>query len=300
MAKGRMLRKKISLDVRWADLANDTHRLLFTVGIAHLDIEGRISGDPREFKAAVAPMLDQITKKAISAFFEDASKLGLILRYQVDGRWIIQYPGFKKNQTLRPDKEGPSRYPDPPDESAPLGCKSGTTPGALPEDSGTTPAEEKRSKDKLSEGKKGKSATSPEADKNVRPPSFSADDLARLWNQLADPVFPRVRLPLAENRARKVRPAVKVQPDPEWWTSLFKQVNGTPFLKGQNDRKWRSDFGWVVDHRDKILEGSYEPPPAADTQSPECPSCGGAGYIKNIETEEWHECKCREKTVVNE
>ena len=61
-----MLKKKISLDVRWADLQNDTHRLLFTVGIAHLDIDGRISGDPREFKAAVVPMLDYITQGGIA------------------------------------------------------------------------------------------------------------------------------------------------------------------------------------------------------------------------------------------
>jgi hypothetical protein len=53
MAEGRILKKKISLDVRWADLQNDTHRLLFTVGIAHLDIDGRIPGDPREFALKV-------------------------------------------------------------------------------------------------------------------------------------------------------------------------------------------------------------------------------------------------------
>ncbi len=47
-----MLKKKISLDVRWADL--QTTRIAFCSpwGIAHLDIDGRISGDPREFKAA--------------------------------------------------------------------------------------------------------------------------------------------------------------------------------------------------------------------------------------------------------
>jgi hypothetical protein len=119
MAEGRMLKKKISLDVRWADLKNDTHRLLFTVGIAHLDIDGRISGDPREFKAAVAPMLDHITREVVSAFFQEAERLGLIWRYQVDGRWVVQHPGFKKNQTLRADKEAKSQYPPPPDNYSP-------------------------------------------------------------------------------------------------------------------------------------------------------------------------------------
>ena len=75
-----MLKKKISLDVRWADLQNDTHRLLFTVGIAHLDIDGRISGDPREFKAAVVPMLDYVAREEVLfAFFQDADRLGLDL-----------------------------------------------------------------------------------------------------------------------------------------------------------------------------------------------------------------------------
>jgi hypothetical protein len=60
MAEGRMLKRKISLNEALADLANDSHRLLFTWGIAHLDVEGRITGSPRGFKALVAPLLDHI------------------------------------------------------------------------------------------------------------------------------------------------------------------------------------------------------------------------------------------------
>ena len=144
-----MLKKKISLDVRWADLQNDTHRLLFTVGIAHLDIDGRISGDPREFKAAVVPMLDYITQEVLLAFFQDAERLGLIWRYRVEGRWVIQYPGFKKNQNLRPDKEAMSQYPPPPPDFSPgvdtaqsgvVSDDSGSSPGVVTEHSGTDPA----------------------------------------------------------------------------------------------------------------------------------------------------------------
>jgi len=148
MAEGRMLKKKISLDEAIADLADDTHRLLFTVGLAHLDIDGRISGDPREFKAAVAPMLDHITREVVSAFFQDAERLGLIRRYRVEGRWVVQYPAFAKNQTLRPDKEAKSQYPPPPDDFRPgdhaagsgvLPEHSGSSPGVLPDHSGTGP-----------------------------------------------------------------------------------------------------------------------------------------------------------------
>ena len=61
MAEGRMLKKKISLNEAVADLSNDTHRMLFTWGISHLDVEGRITGSPRGFKAMVAPLLEHIT-----------------------------------------------------------------------------------------------------------------------------------------------------------------------------------------------------------------------------------------------
>lgn len=137
MADGRMLKKKISLDAAWADLENDTHRMMYETGIAHLDIEGRISGEPREFKAAVVPMLDHITKEKVLKFFTDAEKVGLIIRYKVEKKWIVQYPGFKKNQSLRPDKEAPSVYPPLPDNY-------GSSPGVVPEVDGITPAEVKR------------------------------------------------------------------------------------------------------------------------------------------------------------
>ena len=136
MAEGRMLKKKISLNEAVADLADDTHRLLFTWGIAHLDVEGRITGHLRSFKGLVAPLLDHITPQSVLAFFQDAEHLGLIRRYQVDGRWVVQYPAFKKNQTLRPDKEAKSQYP-PPNDFDPGPEKAGA--GELPEDSGSSP-----------------------------------------------------------------------------------------------------------------------------------------------------------------
>ena len=86
---------------------------------------------------------------------------------------------------------------------------------------------------------------------------FTPNDLGRLWNETADPVFPRVILPLSEKRARKFRPAVRARPDPEWWKALFAKAGGIPFLKGENDRGWRADLEFVVRRREEILEGKY-------------------------------------------
>ena len=113
MAEGRMLKKKISTDVTVADLESPWHIILFTWGIAHLDIEGRITGDPREYKAKVAPLLDGITKAMVMDFFNKAVELGLIDRYSIEDKWFIQYPKFKLNQSLNPAREAPSKIPDP-------------------------------------------------------------------------------------------------------------------------------------------------------------------------------------------
>jgi hypothetical protein len=82
--------------------------------------------------------------------------------------------------------------------------------------------------------------------------------LAQLWNQVADPVFPRVLLPMSERRARKLRPAIRDKPEVEWWRALFLKAGGIPFLRGDNDRGWRADLEFVVRRREEILEGKYD------------------------------------------
>ena len=108
-----MLKKKISTDVHVADLENPWYIILFTWGISHLDIEGRITGDPREYKAIVTPLLDEITKAVVLGFFQKGTEIGLIQQYSVDDKWFIQFPKFKENQRLNPDREAPSKFPNP-------------------------------------------------------------------------------------------------------------------------------------------------------------------------------------------
>jgi hypothetical protein len=178
MAEGRMLKNKISVDVRVADLANDTHRLLFTWGIAHLDIAGRITGEPREFKAKVVPMLDHINKDKILEFYEDAQQVGLIQRYEVDGRWTIQYPGFLKNQSLRENKEAPSSLPEPPGLN-----NSGSSPGVVMENSGQETNYSVRREEKRRKGREGR-----EEKGRFRPPNRPASLLlSKFRNQPGPP-----------------------------------------------------------------------------------------------------------------
>jgi hypothetical protein len=183
--------KKISLNEAVADLADDTHRLLFTWGIAHLDVEGRITGHLRSFKGLVAPLLDHITPQSVLAFFQDAEHLGLIRRYQVDGRWVVQYPAFKKNQTLRPDKEAKSQFPPPSDcNSGPEKARagelpedSGSSPGGRPEYSGNDPGEIITSTKRVSEEKPGETSGQEDVDANAKGKSGSDPEYNKLQEQ---------------------------------------------------------------------------------------------------------------------
>lgn len=111
MARGRMVSKDISLDEKVDALSDDTARLLFTWLIPHLDREGRMYGDAQIFKSIVAPRRNYSTKK-VEKSLEQMEKLGLVVRYSVNGNQYLLAPNFEKHQIgLRKDKESPSKIP---------------------------------------------------------------------------------------------------------------------------------------------------------------------------------------------
>jgi hypothetical protein len=111
-----MLRKKISMNEAMADLADDTHRLLYTWALAHLDVDGKMDGRPRRFRAIVCPLLDHISADKIVEFFNDASNKGLLEWYTVGELKVIRYPKFAENQKLsqlQPPKGGGLKHGTP-------------------------------------------------------------------------------------------------------------------------------------------------------------------------------------------
>ena len=241
MADGRMLAKKISLNEAMASLENDTHRLLFTWGLSHLDIEGRISGNPKVFRAMVVPLLEHITSEKVVKFFKDAVVNELINRYQVGKDWFIEYPKFKDNQRLRPDREAPSKLPSPPE--LPL-----ITPGELPEDSSTTPGgppEDSGLKFKLSLRE----------DKNPPTPltggAVPYQKIIDAWNTLKPELLPKAEL--TEKRKPKIKAAWKERPSLEWWEALFTDISLSAWHSHQD--KWQGcSFDWILKNRTEMRE----------------------------------------------
>jgi hypothetical protein len=247
MAEGRMLKRKISLNEAVADLANDSHRLLFTWGIAHLDVEGRITGSPRGFKGLVAPLLDHITFETVLAFFHDAESKGLIQRYEVDGEWHIQYPKFAHNQKLTKSREAASKRPAPPPDysTPPLQPLSEDSLSPQPEVKGS---KGKGSKEKASASVIGGLDDAPSEEKSLV--KIKPIDLVNLWNESG--CKPTVS-ELTDERRKKVGVRIRKRGDPAWWEQLFLKAKAT-------NKPWLTfDFLIANDtNAIKLLEGNYD------------------------------------------
>ena len=151
MAKGRFVSRSISANEQLASVSLLAD-FLFGRCIAHLDAEGRMTGNPQLIKSTVVPLRSEIREDAIPGLLgELASAVDhegrpLVVWYEVAGRQVLYFPGFDRAQSgLRKDREAPSRLPSPTDPSARrLGVDPSATPpfpppAPLPTDSGPTP-----------------------------------------------------------------------------------------------------------------------------------------------------------------
>ncbi len=121
-----MLKRKASRDQQIAQLS-DRSALLYLLSIPHLDVEGRMVGLPASVRGLVVPEFarlrpsDWTDQHVASYIFEWTSTVNLdgaidplVLWYAAAGENVLQFTGFAKNQTLRRDREAPSRLPAPP------------------------------------------------------------------------------------------------------------------------------------------------------------------------------------------
>lgn len=124
MADGRMLRRTLAWDARFAQLSEQAG-LLYLMAIPHLDVDGRMLGHPAAVRGTVAPMLAERhgwTDGDVEGWIgewqstrdEDGHHCPLVWWYGVGGTLVLEFRGFAKNQRLRRDREAASLFPPPP------------------------------------------------------------------------------------------------------------------------------------------------------------------------------------------
>ena len=113
MARGRMLATTIADDKRFNALPVDA-ALVYLMAIPQLDRDGLILGEPVLLWGQVCrrrndlmPHMSDIIKAWVMS--------GLVTAYKTDdGDTVLHFTGFQKNQAIRYDREGASRFPCPP------------------------------------------------------------------------------------------------------------------------------------------------------------------------------------------
>lgn len=155
MAQARMLNRSVAEDEALAGLSVEA-ALFFLMAIPHLDRDGLITGHPRLLWSDVAPLRDGL-RDCAGALIDEWVEANLVVRFG-DGRPVLFFPGFQKNQSgMRYDRESPSKHPTPPgyertsDGLTPIsealrlgsvegvGSNSGDSPAIVPTNSDNVP-----------------------------------------------------------------------------------------------------------------------------------------------------------------
>jgi hypothetical protein len=117
MANGRFVSKSISSNEQLSIVSLEAD-FFFQRCLPHLDVEGRITGNPQLLKGAVFPLREQITAENIPALIEelgrstDADGRSLVVWYEVGAQRVLLFPRFMRHQTgLNKKREAPSRLP---------------------------------------------------------------------------------------------------------------------------------------------------------------------------------------------
>lgn len=101
----------------------------------HCDDDGRAKDNPRLIKAALFPLLDDMTAEVIDEHLDELAKRDLIVRYEVEGVRYLSIPSWERWQ--KPQKKRPSLLPAP--SETPTGDvreQSRTDTGTVEDESG--------------------------------------------------------------------------------------------------------------------------------------------------------------------
>lgn len=111
MPDGRFVNKSISVNERLG-LVSPLAAILFTWCIPHLDRDGRMAGGIAQIRGAALPLRADITDDMIPDLIRELG--GLVRWYEVDGKKVLEFPGFLDEQRGGKswyNREAQSRFP---------------------------------------------------------------------------------------------------------------------------------------------------------------------------------------------
>lgn len=173
MPEGHMLNTSLSTSRGFASLSPEA-AVLFCMIIPHLNNQGKMRAEGGLVKYTCCPFVRYINEDNVQPLLEEISKKTNLKWFRDEkGDYYLHSVSWERHQNLRWSRHGRDKMPS----------YSGTTPVPLPEDSGTTPAEEKE--EKRREGREGgrSAATAPAAPKPKSDAQALLDHHARAYEQ---------------------------------------------------------------------------------------------------------------------
>lgn len=179
MPDGRFISKSISVSEQLGSISLEAD-FLFGRCIPHLDVDGRITGNPKGLKAIVCPLRDELSHQKITHLLKELHEAGLVVWYEVNGSRYLEFPNFARHQKgMHRDREAASKLPSSQaDGVKPVISQSATLADEVRINSGSGQdvVPPKLSKEKLSEVKE---STAPVGAPKGKYPSFAMSDSAR-------------------------------------------------------------------------------------------------------------------------
>ncbi len=113
MARGRMIDKRVSNSKKLGKISDRAARLYFMV-YPHLDSDGRIAFDDLgDLKTEIIPYLTGWALKKIRASLNELADTELITLYPFNKKIAMHFEKFEDFQTIRKNREAPSRIKPP-------------------------------------------------------------------------------------------------------------------------------------------------------------------------------------------
>jgi len=92
------------------DMCGCFEEVMFYRLLVNCDDFGRFDARPAILRTRLFPLKKRLTAKQVEKALESLARIGLIERYQVDGKPYLQLPGWSKHQCIRAKK---SKFPGP-------------------------------------------------------------------------------------------------------------------------------------------------------------------------------------------
>lgn len=261
MARRRIVYPDFFSDPDMVSNLNFVGRLFYMGTWVAAEDSGVFENNPLALKMKIFPG-DNISLDDIRGFMDKLCGMGKLIPYTVGSKQYCWLKNFFKYQKV--DKPSPPLLPLPTwlkwhgeDELGPQKHKwfysvEGTIPGIFDEQSTNI-----RPKDKISENKISLiSENKTDEDQNTKVPYL---DIQEAFNRICRS-FAQVKT-LSSKRKEKLRIRWREIESLERFEEIFRHMEGSAFLKGQNKSGWRATFDWLLENDNnwlKVLEGQYD------------------------------------------